>query len=159
VVANFPMFCEVAPPSAGPHVTIRGPESEDPRQAEALLLDAVNRDRGRAGLPPVAWDESLARVARGYSAEMSDREQVDHQSAASGNAADRVRRGGAQASIVLENVARANSVADAQRSFMTSPGHRANVLDRSVTRMGAGVVLRREPGGVPSLYVTQLFSR
>ena len=107
----------------------------------------------------MAWDESLARVARGYSAEMSDREQVDHQSPASGNAADRVRRGGARASVVLENVARANSVADAQRSFMTSPGHRANVLDRSVTRMGAGVVIRREPGGVPSLYVTQLFSR
>ena len=42
---------------------------------------------------------------------------------------------------------------------MSSPGHRANVLDRSVTRIGVGVVLRRELGGLPSLYVTQLFSR
>jgi uncharacterized protein YkwD len=89
---------------------------------------------------------------------MSGREQVEHQSPTSGNAADRVRRSGARAAVVLENVARASSVADAQRSFMSSPGHRANVLDRTVTRMGAGVVIRRERGGVPSLYVTQLFA-
>jgi uncharacterized protein YkwD len=158
VVANFPVYCDAAPPSSGPRVNIRGPESNDPRRAEELLLEAVNRDRERMGLAPVRWDEPLARVARGYSAEMADRELVDHQSPRSGNAADRVRRAGARATVVLENVARANSVADAQRSFMSSPGHRANVLDRSVTRLGAGVVIRQEPGGVPSLYVTQLFS-
>jgi uncharacterized protein YkwD len=159
VVANFPIYCDVAPPTACSRVCIRGPESDDPRRAEELLLAAVNRDRQRLGLPRVVWDEPLARVARSYSAEMADRELVDHVSPRSGNAADRVRRAGAKATVVLENVARANSVADAQRSFMSSPGHRANVLDRTVTRLGAGVVIRREPGGVPTLYVTQLFSR
>jgi uncharacterized protein YkwD len=158
VVANFPLYCEVAPPTSGPRVAISGPECHDPRRAETLLLEAVNRDRARAGLSPVTWDEPLARVARDYSDEMSGREQVEHQSPTSGNAADRVRRSGARAAVVLENVARASSVADAQRSFMSSPGHRANVLDRTVTRMGAGVVIRRERGGVPSLYVTQLFA-
>jgi uncharacterized protein YkwD len=159
LAANFPLFCDVAPPRAGPLVTIAGPESSDPRRGEELLLEAVNRDRKQAGVPPVSWDEPLARVARVYSAEMAETELVDHRSRRSGNAADRVRRAGARADIVLENVARANSIADAQRSFMSSPGHRSNVLDRGVTRMGAGVVMRREPGGVHSLYVTQLFSR
>jgi uncharacterized protein YkwD len=159
VVANFPLYCEVAPPTSGPRICIRGPECDDPRRAEELLLEAVNHDRERLGLRPVVWDEPLARVARGYSAEMADRQLVDHVSPRSGNAADRVRRSGARAMVVLENVARANSVADAQRSFMSSPGHRANVLDRTVTRLGAGVVIRRERGGIPSLYVTQLFSR
>ena len=159
VAANFPIFCDVAPPSSSSRVIVAGPESTDPRRGEELLLDAVNRDRKRAGLPPVAWDEPLARVARGYSEEMAERELVEHRSPRSGNAADRVRRAGARAEVVLENVARANSIADAQRSFMTSPGHRANVLDRTVTRMGAGVAIRREPGGLPSLYITQLFTR
>jgi uncharacterized protein YkwD len=159
VVANFPVYCGVAPPVSAPRVAVGGPESSDPRKAEALLLAAVNRDRAAVGLAPVAWDEPLARAARAYSQEMSERQQVDHVSARSGNAADRVRRAGVDAVFVFENVARANSVAEAQRSFMTSPGHRANVLARNVTRLGAGVVIRNEAGGVPSLYVTQLFAR
>jgi uncharacterized protein YkwD len=159
VVANFPVFCGVNPPRSAPRVAVGGPESTDPRKAEALLLQAVNRDRSAAGLPPLVWDEPLARAARAYSEEMARRQQVDHVSPTSGNAADRVRRAGAQAAIVFENVGRANSVAEAQKSFMTSPGHRANVLARSVTRLGAGVVIRNESGGSASLYVTQLFSR
>ncbi len=59
VVANFPLFCDVSPPGEGPRVTIRGPESNDPREAEALLLEAVNRDRA-AGRPAAADLGSVA---------------------------------------------------------------------------------------------------
>jgi uncharacterized protein YkwD len=159
VVANFPVHCGVAPPRSTPRVAIGRPESNDPRQAEQLLLAAVNRDRAAAGLPALEWDEPLARAARAYSNEMADRQLVEHVSPRSGNAADRVLRSGARANIVLENVARANSIADAQKSFMSSPGHRANVLSRQVTRLGTGVTIRKEAGGVPSLYVTQLYAR
>ena len=159
VVANFPVHCGVAPPRSAPRVAIGRPESDDPRQAEQLLLAAVNRDRAAVGLPALEWDEPLARAARAYSDEMAERQLVEHVSPRSGNAADRVRRAGARANIVLENVARANSIADAQKSFMSSPGHRANVLSRQVTRLGTGVTIRKESGGVPSLYVTQLYAR
>ena len=40
VAANFPLFCDVAPPSAGPRVIIAGPESPDPRRGEEILLEA-----------------------------------------------------------------------------------------------------------------------
>jgi uncharacterized protein YkwD len=159
VVANFPVHCGVAPPRSTPRVAIGRPESDDPRQAEQLLLAAVNRDRAAVGLPALEWDEPLARAARAYSDEMAERQLVEHVSPRSGNAADRVRRAGARANVVLENVARANSIADAQKSFMSSPGHRANVLSRQVTRLGAGVTIRKEAGGIPSLYVTQLYAR
>jgi uncharacterized protein YkwD len=159
VVANFPVYCGTTPPGSAARVAVGGPESGDPRKAEALLLQIVNRDRAAVGLLPLVWDEGLARAARGYSQEMAERQQVDHVSARSGDAADRVRRAGVDVAFVFENVARANSVGEAQRSFMTSPGHRANVLARKVTRLGAGVVIRNESGGVPSLYVTQLFAR
>jgi uncharacterized protein YkwD len=159
VVANFPVHCGVAPARSAPRVAIGRPECDDPRQAEQLMLAAVNRDRAAIGLPALVWDEPLARAARAYSAEMAERQLVDHVSPRSGDAADRVRRAGAQAFIVLENVGRANSIADAQKSFMSSPGHRANVLSRKVTRLGAGVTFRKESGGVPSLYVTQLYAR
>ena len=158
VLANFPIFCGISPPRASPRRGIGAPESTDPSRAETLLLEAVNRDRRAIGLAPLIMDEPLSRAARAYSQEMAETQQVDHVSARSGNAADRVRRAGSRVRVVLENIGRANSVADAQRSFMSSPGHRQNVLDSRITRMGAGVAIRRESGGVPTLYVTQLFA-
>jgi uncharacterized protein YkwD len=159
VLANFPIFCGVTPPRSSPKGSIGGPESSDPARAETLLLEAVNRDRVAANLAPLILDPILSRAARAYSQEMAETQKVDHLSLRSGNAADRVRRAGSRVLLILENIGRANSIADAQKSFMSSPGHRLNVLDRRVTRLGAGVALRRESGGVPTLYVTQLFAR
>jgi uncharacterized protein YkwD len=110
-------------------------------------------------LPALVWDEALARAARAYSDELARRQVVEHTSRESGDAADRVRRAGARALVVYENVGRANSIADAERSFMSSPGHRANILARPATRIGVGVTFRQENGSVPTLYITQLFAR
>lgn len=157
VLANFPVFCGVAPPRSLPRRVVAGPETNDSARAEALVLEAVNRDRAAAGLAALVLDEALGRAARAYSQEMAGSQNVDHVSPTSGDARDRVRRAGARVRVVLENVGRAGSVADAQRSFMSSPGHRQNVLDRSITRLGAGVAFRRD-AGVPTVYVTQLFA-
>jgi len=158
VVANFPLFCGVASPLVPEGPLTAQPETCDPRQAERLLFDRVNADRRAAGLIPVAWDEGLARVARGYSEELAGRRAVTHVSPLSGNAADRVRRANVAVAAVYENVGRANSIADAERSFLSSPGHRANVLDRSARRAGMGVAFASDPNDVPRLYVTQLLA-
>ena len=47
----------------------------------------------------------------------------------------------------------------AERGFMSSPGHRSNVLEPRVTHVGVGVVAGSpEEGGSVPLYVTQLFT-
>jgi uncharacterized protein YkwD len=158
VVANFPIFCGVDPPRSVPRALASGPETSDARAAEKLAFDGVNRDRAAAGLPAVTWDEALARAARVYSEELARRQVVEHVSRESGNALDRIRKAGVAALMVRENVGRANSIADAQRSFMSSPGHRANVLARGVTRGAVGVAVRKD-GGAGTVYVTQLFAR
>src|SRR5690606_14238861 len=76
-----------------------------------------------------------------------------------GSAADRVRAGGVRSSIVLENVARAYGISEAQQGLMNSPGHRANLLSREVTHVGVGIVLGDEVAGRRELFVTQLFTR
>jgi uncharacterized protein YkwD len=157
MVANFPIYCGVEPPRTVPRAMAAGPETGDARAAEKLAFASLNRDRQSAGLPVVAWDETLARAARGYSEEMARRQVVEHVSRESGNAADRIRRVGVRAVLVRENVGRANSIADAQRSFMSSPGHRANVLARGMTRAAVGVALRKDGGGAGTVYITQLF--
>jgi uncharacterized protein YkwD len=159
VVANFPVFCGVDPPRSVPRTMAAGPETGDARAAEKLAFASLNQDRVAAGLPAVAWDEALARAARVYSEELARRQVVEHVSRESGNALDRIRRAGVAALMVRENVGRANSIADAQKSFMSSPGHRANVLARGVTRGAVGVALRKDGGGAGTVYVTQLFAR
>jgi uncharacterized protein YkwD len=159
VVANFPIFCAIEPPRSAPRQVVSAPETEDPTRAEALALTALQRDRTAFGLPLLTVDDRLARAARGYSQELARRQVVEHLSVESGNAADRVKRAGVQAIFVAENVGRANSIADAQRSFMSSPGHRANVLSRAVSRVGVGIAFRKDAQGSTTLYVTQLFAR
>lgn len=45
---------------------------------EARLLAAHNRERAAAGLPPLAWDETLARDAAGWAAEMRRIGYLEH---------------------------------------------------------------------------------
>src|SRR5215813_10665516 len=47
--------------------------------AEKQLLEKANRDRERAGLPPLKMDEGLTRAARTHAAQMAAEEQLSHQ--------------------------------------------------------------------------------
>ena len=83
----------------------------------------------------------LVQVARAHSRDMRDTGVVAHVSPTTGSAGDRVRAGNIKSSLVLENVARAYGVGEAEEGLMNSPGHRANILSRDATHMGLGVVL------------------
>jgi hypothetical protein len=159
VIANFPIFCGIEPPRSAPRNVVSEPETRDPTRAEALALMALQKDRVAFKLPMLTVDERLAKAARSYSQELARRQVVEHVSRESGTAADRIKKAGAQAIMIAENVGRANSIADVQRSFMSSPAHRANVLARGVNRVGIGVAIRKDARGTPTLYVTQLFAR
>jgi hypothetical protein len=76
-----------------------------------------------------------------------------------GSAADRVRAAGIRTPVVLENIARAYGVAEAQSGLMNSPGHRANLLSTEATHVGVGIVLGEEVAGRRELFVTQVFTR
>jgi uncharacterized protein YkwD len=158
VLANFPIFCGVPVPTRT--VVASGEDNGvvDAVAAEGRLLELLNADRRRAGLPPLRWDGRLARVARSHSRDMMDGGFVGHVSARTGDPATRVARAGLRFDLVLENVARAYSLGEAQRGLMQSPGHRRNCLSPEVTHVGIGVVLGREVGGRREVYVTQLFA-
>jgi uncharacterized protein YkwD len=166
VVANFPIYCGVDPPAAvHPEVAREadagGPEKQSPAASERAMFDLINRDRAAAGLPPVAWNEGLARVARAHSDEMAAGGFVAHLSPRTGSAADRVRRAelAPLPTVVSENVGRAYSAGQAQRGFMGSPGHRANVLEPRVTHVGVGASDGAPESGVLPRYFTQLFAQ
>lgn len=175
VLANFPVGCGApltfalpAPPSAprtasaqqkSPAPRAGEPVFRDAADAEAQLYDLLNADRARAGLPRLTRDDALAAVARGHSGDMRDHDFVGHVSPRSGDARARLHRAKIGAQILLENLARAYSPQEAERGLLDSPGHRANIMNPSVSHVGIGVALTDPRDGVRDLFVTQLFAR
>ena len=127
-------------------------------EAERQMLALVNRDRKRAGLPPVIADATLAAIARAHSRDMVEHDFVGHVSPRTGTAMDRVRRAGLSPGLVLENVGRAYTAEEAESGFMSSPGHRANIVHPDARKLGIGIVLGAPVGGTTPLFVTQLFT-
>ncbi len=158
VLANFPVYCGVAPPVVWQGGVGMQQGSADPLVAEQEIVALVNRDRARAGLPPVTSDARLAAIARAHCHDMIDHDFIGHLSPRTGTAMDRVRRAGLNPDIVFENVGRAYSPDQAESGFVGSPGHRGNLLDPRARRFGVGVAFGPEVSGVRPLFVTQLFT-
>ena len=119
--------------------------------AEAQVLALVNEHREQAGCGALDADAGLAAVARAHSADMRDRNFFDHVNPAGEDPFARATAAGVTAR--AENIARGQSDASAvMTSWMNSPGHRANILDCDLDRLGVGMV---EGSGGP--FWTQLF--
>jgi len=161
VLANFPVWCREAPPT---RLTVEPDSPADAKiateaQAEQRLFELVNRDRKRAGLPALLWDERVAEVARAHSREMRTTGVVAHVSPTTGSAADRVKVADIHTGVILENIARAYSVDEAHHGLMNSPGHRANLMSQVATHIGIGIIFGDEVSGQREMFVTQVFIR
>lgn len=160
IMANFPVWCGEDPPTA---ITVDLDAVEaapvgSAEEAQQRLAELINRDRARHGLPRLAAWPRLTEVARAHSREMRDTGVVAHVSPTTGDAGDRVRAGRIRVSLVMENLASAATVEQAEEGLMNSPGHRSGILSPEATHMGVGVALG-EVAGSPQLFVTQLFVR
>jgi len=160
VLANFPIFCATEPPAHSPELVLDTSGSIDPEGVEAQLLALVNRDRARQGLGLLRLDRRLRDVARAYSREMAETGQVGHLSARSGNVADRLKRARVEVMLAGENVGLDYSAAGAHRGFMSSPGHRGNIVDPRMTVVGIGVIpgSQRNANNLVPLFITQVFA-
>jgi uncharacterized protein YkwD len=158
VLANFPVYCGVAPPAETPRGAGVRPVALTPEEAEARILALINRDRKLAGVAPLAADDRLTAIARAHTHDMVDHDFVGHVSPRTGNTLERVRRAGLAPSFVSENVGRGYTADEAEQGFMASPGHRANIVDPRPHRVGVGVVFGAAVTGTRPLFVTQLFT-
>lgn len=158
VLANFPVYCGTAPEPHAPLVARVNRAVTSPEEEERQIVALVNRDRTRAGLAPLAVDSRLTAIARAHSRDMVDHDFVGHVSPRTGNAMDRVRRAGLAPELVMENVGRAYSAEEAENGFLTSPGHRGNLLDPRARRIGVGVLFGPSDAGAVPLIVTQVFT-
>lgn len=119
---------------------------------EAEVLAIVNQERAAAGCGPVADDAGLRSVARAHSADMATRGFFSHTNPDGQSPWDRAGAAGISHA-GGENIARGQAdAASVMNAWMTSPGHRANILNCEFTTLGVGV---HEGTGGP--WWTQLF--
>jgi Cysteine-rich secretory protein family len=121
--------------------------------AERFLLDATNRERATRGLEQLAWDDSLATSARQHAEQMAERGELSHQFPGEPGLEARAKNAGATFIALAENVALAPTVSDLHSEWMSSPPHRANLLDPDSNSIGIAVIAR---GG--ELYAVEDFS-
>lgn len=122
---------------------------------EQKLLNLLNRDRIANGLPALTLDSELSRIARIKSQDMNDHHYFAHTSPTYGNAAAMLTHFGYAYKGVGENIAHHATVEKTQAAFMSSDGHRRNILGSQWTKVGIGICI--DVNGF--IYATQIFVR
>jgi uncharacterized protein YkwD len=111
------------------------------RQRSALLA-AVNAARRAAGQPPLAADPRLDAAAQAHAEDMLARSYYAHQGPDGSTPRARVESAGFAATAVAENIAARHLGADAAMAgWMASSEHRRNILNPTLTNLGAGVAV------------------
>ena len=121
---------------------------------EQTAGNLVNSDRARYSLPALTLDPALCRIARIKSEDMRDNRYFAHTSPTYGDVRSMLSAFGYAFEAAGENIAHHRDVEKAQAAFLSSPGHRRNVLSSRYTRFGVGIA---SDGG--SIYLTQIFCR
>ena len=124
------------------------------------MLFYTNLERRNAGLNELRMDEALALAARHHAREMVTLQYLSHESPMPENATlgRRVARAGSAVRYIAENIARVQNQAEAGREavagWMTSPGHRDNLMNPLYTHVGFGVAANTRG----ELYIVQVFA-
>ena len=123
---------------------------------ERRAFDAINAERARYGLAPLAWDADCLRMARLHSESMARLNFFDHEGP-DGSPLTRARQSGVRWRSLAENIALnqgySDPVALAVEQWMHSPGHRDNILRGIFTHSAVGIA--RSSDG--KIYLTQVF--
>ncbi len=108
---------------------------------EAEVVRLVNEERTARGLNPLTVDWQLSRVARYKSQDMQDNNYFSHTSPVYGSPFQMIKSFGISYRSAGENIAKGYKTPQAVvNGWMTSSGHRANILNASFTKIGVGYV-------------------
>jgi uncharacterized protein YkwD len=114
--------------------------SQNLRGADEQLLAQANQSRATAGAGPLVWDPALAAAALAHCRRMAAEGEISHRYGGEPELTDRAGAAGSHFSLIEENVALGTYVDMIHDGWMHSPGHRANLLNPQVNRVGIAVV-------------------
>lgn len=126
---------------AGMGVAAGALAQEGPRPAAAEQLFAMaNQSRAQSGADPLKWDRGLAEAAERHCMRMAQEGEIAHRYGGEADLAERAAVGGAHFSLIEENIAVGPYPASIHEGWLHSPGHRKNLLNLEVDRVGIAVI-------------------
>ncbi|QTD96517.1 CAP domain-containing protein [Streptomyces cyanogenus] len=132
-----------APSTPKPTATASGVTAE--------ILRLVNAERSKAGCQALTLNSTLTKAAQAHSQDMAAHQNMSHTGSDGSSPGDRITRAGYVWSSYGENVAYGYGTAEqVMAGWMSSPGHRANILNCGFKEIGVGLA---QPGS----YWTQDF--
>ena len=136
-------------PTARPPVSRAATPSPASPVLASRALELVNEARARgarcgaqsfAPAPPLSLSGTLAGVALGHATDMAVHDYFEHEDLTGQSPADRVRAAGYHEKLVGENIAYGpQSVDEAVKGWLASPGHCQNIMDPRFAEMGLGL--------------------
>ncbi len=145
----------VVPPEPSP---ASAPASGRVGATEARIFNLINAERRHQGLPALAYNAQLDKMAKIQAENMAHFQKMAHviPEASLPTLSDRARYAAYPFGRLAENVALGYPDAETVvQGWMTSRGHRANILNSGVVETGIGIA-RSSAGG---LYYCQVFGR
>jgi uncharacterized protein YkwD len=124
--------------------------------AELILLQLANQARSEHNLQPLRWNDNLAHAAHSHLQwVLRDPNDLLHQYPGEPDLLARGAQSGARFGTIAENIGgRGENPAALQQIWMTTPTHRANLLDPNLNVVGVAVT--PGPGGL--LYAVEDFA-
>lgn len=117
----------------------RGERTPQPAKAEQLFAMA-NSTREHEGRGRLVWDQSLADAATKHCMRMAAEGPISHRYTGEADLTTRAADSGAHFSLIEENIAVGSYPASIHQGWLDSPGHRANLLNADIDRVGIAVI-------------------
>jgi len=143
-----------------------GERVPQPAKAEQLFAMA-NETRSQQGRGRLQWDQALADAAMKHCMRMAAEGPISHRYGGEPDVSARAGEAGAHFSLIEENIALGSYPSQIHQGWLDSPGHRANLLNPEIDRIGVAVVAAQGvlfavadyAKAVPALTLPELESR
>jgi len=130
-------FCASAMPKAAAQSRL----AVEPGTVQLMAL--ANEARAAAGAAPLRWDNALAEAARKHCLRMAAEGPIAHRYPGELDLSERAGLAGVHFDLVEENVAIGPTPVIIHDEWMHSTGHRENMLNPEVDRVGIAVIASR----------------
>jgi cysteine-rich secretory family protein len=127
-------------------IAVTAPAASALTSVESCFYSATNHERTSRGIPKLSLASDLVSIARKHSEKMAADGTIYHNNNLGNEISGNWWAAG-------ENVGMGPSCDSIQSAFMSSPGHKANILDRDYNQVGVGVAIKDN-----TIYVTVDFA-
>ncbi len=116
------------------------------------MIDDINRLRTLKKLPKLKHSEILSKISYNHSFDMYDLNYFSHISPNKKTPYKRFKENNIDFRKILENISKAETLCEAYKEIIDSPGHLNNILDKDIDEMGIGIYFKDD-----IYYLTQNF--